>query len=149
MRERLAVMPRSIPPPTVSHVAPTSSPVAVSHRSGERLQPSLLLDLQATSGNRAVTSLLTARVAAPRKACSGSCPVSGPEEVTIIDQRSGKDPAVRRTIGDGRDLMSPRFAGDVKLEACFDDEARLTKGDTGASVTKVQQALVELGYDLG
>jgi peptidoglycan hydrolase-like protein with peptidoglycan-binding domain len=56
---------------------------------------------------------------------------------------------VQRTTGDGHDLTSPRFAGDLKLEACFDDEARLTQGATGEPVTKVQGALLELGYDLG
>ena len=63
---------------------------------------------------------------------------------------------LQRTIGDGHDLSSPRFAGDADLEACFDDEARLTMSGepapvaqtitSGAAVTKVQQALVELHY---
>ena len=56
---------------------------------------------------------------------------------------------IQRTIGDGHDLSSPRFSGDERLEACYDDESRLTKGDRGESVEKVQQALIELGYDLG
>lgn len=63
---------------------------------------------------------------------------------------------VQRTIGDKHDLSSPRFKGDVDLEACYDDEARLTMGglgrpgtrkiEHGASVMKVQQALIDLGY---
>ena len=57
--------------------------------------------------------------------------------------------AIQRTIGDDHDLSSPRFSGDLRLEACFDDEARLTQGARGASVQKVQQALIDLGYDLG
>ena len=47
------------------------------------------------------------------------------------------------------DLTSPRFAGDATLEACYDDQARLTVGARGESVQKVQQALVDLGYALG
>ncbi|MGB7539434.1 MAG: DUF4157 domain-containing protein [Anaerolineales bacterium] len=56
---------------------------------------------------------------------------------------------IQRTIGDGHDLQSPRFAGDTALEACYDDETRLTKGAAGEPVRKVQQALYDLGYDLG
>jgi peptidoglycan hydrolase-like protein with peptidoglycan-binding domain len=56
---------------------------------------------------------------------------------------------IQRTLGDGHDLSSPRFAGEIKLEACHDDEARLTKGDAGEPVRKVQQGLMELGYNLG
>lgn len=56
---------------------------------------------------------------------------------------------IHRTIGDGHDLTSELFAGDLKLEACFDNEARLGEGARGPSVTKVQQALLEQGFDLG
>ncbi len=56
---------------------------------------------------------------------------------------------IQRTIGDGHDLKATRFAGDLKLEACFDNEARISEGDTGESVVKIQQTLLELGYDLG
>lgn len=46
-------------------------------------------------------------------------------------------------------LTSPRFAGDPLLEACFANRARLREGMSGASVRKVQQALVDLQFDLG
>lgn len=70
---------------------------------------------------------------------------------TIQQTHAGEVPKtnLQRTIGEGRDLTSPRFAGDPILEACYDDEARLTKGAQGESVRKVQQALIDLGYDLG
>jgi len=77
----------------------------------------------------------------------------------VVQQKSGEqanspnsivsDNYLQRTIGDGHDLTSPRFAGDSILEACYDDEARLTKGAQGESVRKVQQALIDLGYNLG
>jgi peptidoglycan hydrolase-like protein with peptidoglycan-binding domain len=56
---------------------------------------------------------------------------------------------VQRALGDGHDLTSPRFAGEPILEQCFDDEARLTIGAHGPAVVKIQQALLDSGYDLG
>ncbi len=50
------------------------------------------------------------------------------------------------TIGDGHDLRSPRFAGDEVLEACYDNERVLQRGDRGSSVRKVQHALIILGF---
>ncbi|RXA20868.1 hypothetical protein EQO05_03905 [Methanosarcina sp. MSH10X1] len=49
------------------------------------------------------------------------------------------------TIGDGHDLRSPRFAGDEILEACYDNERVLQRGDSGSAVRKIQQALIFLG----
>lgn len=49
------------------------------------------------------------------------------------------------TIGDGHDLKSSRFAGDEVLEACYDNERVLRRGDSGSSVKKVQEALILLG----
>lgn len=48
-------------------------------------------------------------------------------------------------IGDGHDLKSSRFAGDDVLEACYDKEKVLRRGDSGPSVTKIQEALIILG----
>jgi hypothetical protein len=55
---------------------------------------------------------------------------------------------LQRTIGDGHDLSSPRFAGDPVLEACFDNERLLRFGNRGAAVQKIQQALIDLGFPL-
>ncbi len=52
------------------------------------------------------------------------------------------------TIGDGHDLKSPRFAGDEILEACYDNERFLRKGDSGSAVEKIQQALMDVGFPL-
>ena len=52
------------------------------------------------------------------------------------------------TIGDGHDLKSPRFAGDEALEACYDNERILKRGDSGPAVKKVQQALIFLGIPI-
>ncbi len=67
----------------------------------------------------------------------------------VVQQNNEQTSRLQRAIGDGHDLASPRFAGDPKLEACYDDEARLTKGDQGDSVKAVQKALIDLGYNLG
>lgn len=48
------------------------------------------------------------------------------------------------TIGDGHDLKSSRFAGDEVLEACYDRERVLQRGDSGSAVKKVQEALIIL-----
>ncbi len=54
----------------------------------------------------------------------------------------------QRTIGDGHDLSSPRFAADTVLQAVFDDERELKKGDSGSPVRTVQKALVDSGHNL-
>src|SRR5262245_3801988 len=46
-------------------------------------------------------------------------------------------------------LTSPRFIGDPLLEDCFFGRARLKKGMKGESVKTVQQALIDLQFDLG
>lgn len=55
--------------------------------------------------------------------------------------------------GRAQRLASPRFAGEPRLEACLQDRARLTIGarDDGehTPVRKVQQALLDLNFDLG
>jgi hypothetical protein len=48
-----------------------------------------------------------------------------------------------------RQLTSPRFAGDATLEKVFRGTTTLQAGSPKASVMKVQQALVDRGYDLG
>lgn len=50
------------------------------------------------------------------------------------------------TIGDGHDLRSSRFEGDEVLEACYDNEGVLQRGDSGSAVRKVQQALIFLDF---
>ena len=67
-------------------------------------------------------------------------------EVAHTIQQSGRGGEVQRTIGDGHDLTSPRFALDPVLEACFDNEDVLEFGDRGAAVATVQHALVEFGF---
>lgn len=52
------------------------------------------------------------------------------------------------TIGDGHDLQSSRFAGDEILEACYDGERFLRRGDKGPAVEKIQQALMDAGLSL-
>src|SRR5262249_36314563 len=60
------------------------------------------------------------------------------------------DDPVNRAAGPGTDgegeertFTCPTFAGDAKLEACLNDRDRLRVGDTGESVRKVQQGLLD------
>jgi peptidoglycan hydrolase-like protein with peptidoglycan-binding domain len=62
-----------------------------------------------------------------------------------------KTPSIQRTIGDGHDFLpASRFAGNVILEAVFDNEkvVDVNTNSTGAHVTLIQQALIALGYPL-
>ncbi|HSN40657.1 MAG TPA: DUF4157 domain-containing protein [Burkholderiales bacterium] len=73
------------------------------------------------------------------------------ELVHTIQQSGGGSPAttgIQRTIGDGHDLRSPRFAGDPVLEACFDNERYVRYGSRGPAVEKIQQALIDAGFPL-
>jgi hypothetical protein len=109
-----------------------------------------LLGLQRTAGNAAVAQLLRGHAGPVAQRCG---PV--PCDCTPEQQTQHAETAVQRTIGDGHDLCAPQFAGDLDLEACYDDEARLTMNgigqpgktqvERGSSVRKVQDALVALG----
>ena len=68
-----------------------------------------------------------------------------------LQQSNGARPAaarLQRRLRDGHDLQSPRFAGDLVLEACFDNERLLQFGAEGPAVRKLQQALIDAGFPL-
>ena len=69
-------------------------------------------------------------------------------ELAHTVQQSGTAMRLQRTIGDGHDLTSPRFALDPVLEAVFDNERLLRVGATGLHINKIQQALVDAGFPL-
>ncbi len=67
----------------------------------------------------------------------------------VVQQGSVEKPAtVQRKIGDGKDLTAARFSGVEKLEAAFDNETVIKNYSEGTHVTLIQEALVELGYQL-
>jgi Putative peptidoglycan binding domain len=72
-----------------------------------------------------------------------------PEAGTAVTGSSSADAS--SSAGDR--LTSPRFVGEPLLEACFENRARMAVGQrdsaTHQPVSKVQQALVDLGFDLG
>lgn len=119
-----------------------------------------LLGLQASAGNQAVSRLISDR---PVQRCGGEthagCPCAE-EPVQRVDQPgldgvSPRQPA-ESAPGPGapsgrgaKTLASPRFVGDATLEACLNDRARLAQGDVSRSTAKIQQALIDLGHDLG
>ncbi|RZS92502.1 eCIS core domain-containing protein [Aquimarina brevivitae] len=70
-------------------------------------------------------------------------------ELTHTIQQEGMVPSqLQFTIGDGNDLTAARFSGNLDLEACLDNEKTLKKGDNGAAVSLMQQALVDAGFPL-
>jgi hypothetical protein len=73
---------------------------------------------------------------------------SGTSTLKSDNGKSGSPGMLQRTIGDGHDLQSARFAGDEVLEACFDGERSLRVGSSGAAVQKIQQALIDAGFPL-
>jgi len=139
----------------------------------------LLLSLQQTIGNQGVLRLLqrqdaahhsplalaarrTARPAAAHAVLAQRCGgeahqgcACAADASTVERQVADPGPIARAgadssaAAGSRPPLTSPRFAGDAVLEACHQDQARLTQGARGASVQKVQQALLDQGFDLG
>ena len=69
-------------------------------------------------------------------------------ELTHTIQQMGGTDAVQRTIGDGHDLDSPRFSGNLILEEAFDNERLIKVFTEGDHVVRVQQTLVDLGFSL-
>lgn len=55
---------------------------------------------------------------------------------------------IQRAIGDGHDLLSPPLALDPVLEATFDNERFLQRGNQGSAVRRVQEGLITLGFQL-
>ena len=70
------------------------------------------------------------------------------ELVHVAQQREGTggEPRIRRTIGDGHDLQAPRLAGNLQLEAAFDNELLIRKGMRGEAVRRIQDSLLQQGY---
>jgi hypothetical protein len=72
-------------------------------------------------------------------------------ELTHVVQQTGRPQAsVQRTIGDGHDLTATRFAGNIILEAAFDNERRIDKthNSIGEHVRLLQDSLLAMGYAL-
>jgi hypothetical protein len=124
-----------------------------------------VLGLQAAAGNRAVTGILApANIQRCRTERPGACACEAADHAGVqradlsgfglddvsFDQpaQQGGDAGPSAPTG-GRVLTSPRFAGDGRLEACLNDRARLGQGDVSQSTARVQQALIDLGHDLG
>lgn len=97
-----------------------------------------ILVMQRTLGNQAVSRALNNPSALAGRPKVGRPKQPGRAQRTIA----------QRTIGDGHDLTSPRFADDTVLQAVFDDERDLKKGDAGPPVSKLQKALIDSGHNL-
>ena len=72
---------------------------------------------------------------------------SNGDSLSLQQHGASDDLKVQRTIGNERDLSSPRFAGDPVLEAVFDNERVLKFGSNAPeAIAKVQQALIDAGF---
>lgn len=72
-------------------------------------------------------------------------------ELAHVVQQTGRPQTsrqVQRTIGDGHDLVSPRFRLNVQLEAAFDGERLIRRGAIGEHVRLLQDSLLAMGYAL-
>lgn len=72
---------------------------------------------------------------------------------TVQQGAAPEAPVIQRTIGDGHDLQAPRFAGNIQLEAAFDNELLIGKPGKGTvtnglAVRLIQQSLLDQGYTL-
>ncbi len=121
-----------------------------------------LLGLQAAAGNRAVSRLISDPSV---QRCGGEthagCPCAEEPvqradltepglEGASLRQPAESGPGPGAPSGQGpKTLTSPRFVGDATLEACLNDRARLAQGDVSRSTARIQQALIDLGHDLG
>lgn len=75
---------------------------------------------------------------------SGDPGGAGPRPTESCLPRSGAPV----TSGDGHDLTSPRFRVIDDLEAAYDRERVIKRGDKGRGVQAIQQALYDLGFPL-
>ena len=121
-----------------------------------------LLGLQASAGNRAVSRLISGPsvqrcggethagcLCAEEPVQRADLPEPGLDGASLRQPaESGPGPGAPSGQG-SKTLTSPRFAGDATLEACLNDRARLAQGDVSRSTAKIQQALIDLGHDLG
>ena len=71
-------------------------------------------------------------------------------ELTHVVQQTGPGAAtsIQRQADPAHDLTSPRLSGDPKLEEIFDEQGSLRPPAKGPDVTKVQEALLALGFAL-
>ena len=69
-------------------------------------------------------------------------------ELTHVVQQADTAGPIQRTLNDGHDLTSPRFSGDLVLEGVYDNERLIMSGSRGPAVRKIQQALMDAGFDL-
>lgn len=74
--------------------------------------------------------------------------LSGEEHPIVRRDEDKTVPAIQRKVDDGHDLRSSRFHGDKQLERTFDGEQYIAYGSSGEHVVKLQQALVDIGFEL-
>lgn len=141
--------------PAASHTDASPAGVGYTGKGLSRLQRTVVA-MQHTHGNAAVRRMLQRASAPVSEPVSNGTPPPQPDEEQVTSaempsaapQLTSDSTTLQRTVGDGHDLSSPRFAGDPVLEAAFDNERLVSVGSRGPAVQKLQQALIDLGFPL-
>lgn len=100
-----------------------------------------LLDLQRTAGNRAVARLLALQ----------RCGRANPDcDCSHEERERAEGAAVQRLTAEEKteNLASPRYAGDARLEAVFDNSPPMRSGERGEPVARIQSGLADDGFAL-
>jgi peptidoglycan hydrolase-like protein with peptidoglycan-binding domain len=133
--------------PSTARRMPSPKP-ASTDRAGQPLphrpDPRSVVCLQRTLGNQAVQRALRRGSADPAEKCS--CGSSGREQASI-DSPSAAPEAVAGEQ-EQADLRSPKYAGNPRLEAAFDNRPAMRIFETGEAVRLVQEGLVDAGFAL-
>ena len=144
MRTRLAIQ-RTPEPASKPHILPKAKPTHEStfQDSSPEARPldgtrtprqAAVLQMQRLQGNAAVRRML---------ALGGHI---ASRQAAIGESETGGD--VGAPASNRKTFTCDRYAGDAKLENCLNDRDRLKMGDSGESVRKVQQGLLDDGIPL-
>ncbi|HEY5114832.1 MAG TPA: peptidoglycan-binding domain-containing protein, partial [Nakamurella sp.] len=95
-----------------------------------------VLALQRAAGNRAVAGIFLQRCGPQQPDCGCS-----------DEEKAAAEPQVQRltVVEREQDLVSPRLAGDPRLQAAFDNAPAMRSGERGEAVRLVQESLVADG----
>jgi len=79
------------------------------------------------------------------------CPTCKPPSQPRAPTIAGADPVKATPVTEAdraEDLQSTQLGGDAQLQAAFDDNPPIALGRNGPEVARLQQALIDLGFDL-
>jgi peptidoglycan hydrolase-like protein with peptidoglycan-binding domain len=111
-----------------------------------RLLRAALLREAGCHSNRATAASLAHGEQRMLSRCAGACTCGGMCQSTVDE--TGGQPSASTDPSTVDRLVSARFADDERLQSAFHNDPPLRRGDSGDSVATLQQALIDLGYDM-